>query len=158
MKVPAASEATSLEVKMTPMIDVVFLLLVFFVWTSSFEKPEFDLPSSIVQPPQGTSEVETADQPAESFDEIVVRLIESAGTMQIRMNGQAIDTADQLRQRLSEILALDVEPSVVIDPDGNITMDDAVHIYDVARSAGAARVLFATDDTPDAAVSPQVAP
>ncbi|MEO8496389.1 MAG: biopolymer transporter ExbD, partial [Planctomycetota bacterium] len=25
-----------LDVKMTPMIDVVFLLLIFFVWTASF--------------------------------------------------------------------------------------------------------------------------
>ena len=30
-----------LEIKMTPMIDVVFLLLVFFVWTASFHAVEY---------------------------------------------------------------------------------------------------------------------
>ena len=30
---------------MSSMTDIVFLLLIFFVWTSSFELPEFDLPS-----------------------------------------------------------------------------------------------------------------
>ena len=32
---------------MTPMIDVVFLLLVFFVWTASFQVVEFVLPSNM---------------------------------------------------------------------------------------------------------------
>ena len=43
MKLPQTSNDDSLELKMTPMIDVVFLLLVFFVWTSSFELPEFEV-------------------------------------------------------------------------------------------------------------------
>ena len=38
----------SLEVAMTPMIDVVFMLLIFFVWTASFQVAELILPSSIV--------------------------------------------------------------------------------------------------------------
>ena len=33
---------------MTPMIDVVFLLLVFFLCTASFEQPEEDLAASLV--------------------------------------------------------------------------------------------------------------
>ena len=35
------------DVKMTPMIDVVFLLLVFFIWTASFQIVEQVLPSSV---------------------------------------------------------------------------------------------------------------
>ncbi|MBC8874781.1 MAG: biopolymer transporter ExbD, partial [Planctomycetes bacterium] len=38
---------SDLDVKMTPMIDVVFLLLVFFVWTASFHIVEHILPSSV---------------------------------------------------------------------------------------------------------------
>ena len=53
MKSPRTHTDGLLEVKMTPMIDVVFLLLIFFVWTSSFELPEFDLPSALAEPPQG---------------------------------------------------------------------------------------------------------
>ena len=36
-----------LDVKMTPMIDVVFLLLIFFVATASFQMVEHVLPSSL---------------------------------------------------------------------------------------------------------------
>ena len=34
MRMPKQAAGESLELKMTPMIDVVFLLLVFFVWTN----------------------------------------------------------------------------------------------------------------------------
>ena len=37
-----------LEISMTPMIDVVFLLLVFFVWTASFQVVENMLPTSLL--------------------------------------------------------------------------------------------------------------
>ncbi len=36
-----------LEIQMTPMIDVVFLLLIFFIWTSSFQIAEYALQSNI---------------------------------------------------------------------------------------------------------------
>ena len=36
-----------LAVAMTPMIDVVFLLLVFFLCTATFERPEEDLAASL---------------------------------------------------------------------------------------------------------------
>ena len=75
LRLPKVHPGDSLELKMTPMIDVVFLLLVFFVWTSSFELPEFDLPSAIAETPTGATE-RRDDQPppTEAFDEIVIRL------------------------------------------------------------------------------------
>ena len=42
------SGPTDIDAAMTPMIDVVFLLLVFFVWTASFQIIEQALPSQLV--------------------------------------------------------------------------------------------------------------
>lgn len=128
---------------MTPMIDVVFLLLVFFVWTSSFELPEFDLPSAIAQPPSGGSEVGSDRPPAEVFDEIVIRLHLQDANLVIELNGQVVDHLAALRTRLEEIIALGVQPPVIVDPAEQITMESAVAVYDAARAAGADRVLFA---------------
>lgn len=50
---------------------------------------------------------------------------------------------DDLRTQLSEIISLGVQPAVIVDPDDEIPMNFAVQVYDVARSAGADRVLFA---------------
>ncbi|QDT13738.1 ExbD/TolR family protein [Planctomycetes bacterium K23_9] len=144
MKLPRAADADSLEVKMTPMIDVVFLLLIFFVWTSSFQTPEFDLPSSLAEAPQGGStENQSANPPVEAFDEIVVRLFLQDVTTVIELNGNTVADAAALRTQLAEIIALGVQPPIIIDPADRVTMDRAIEAYDAARDAGADRVLFA---------------
>jgi biopolymer transport protein ExbD len=134
----------SLELTMTPMIDVVFLLLVFFVWTSSFELPEFDLPSAIAQPPAGGNEIGSQQPlPAEAFDELFVGVSLQDARQVITLNGQRVDSLAALSARLKEILALGVQPPVIVDPSEQITMNVAVSVYDAARAAGADRVLFA---------------
>jgi biopolymer transport protein ExbD len=126
------------------MIDVVFLLLVFFVWTSSFELPEFDLPSAIAETPAGGTEVSTTQPPpAEAYDEIVIRLSLQDARLVIDLNGQQLDDIEALRARITAILTLGVQPPVIVDPSEQITMNMAVAVYDAARGAGADRVLFA---------------
>lgn len=144
MRLPKHHSSESLELKMTPMIDVVFLLLVFFVWTSSFELPEFDLPSAIAETPAGGTEVSTAPPPpAEAFDEIVIQLSLQDARLIIDLNGQRLDDIQALRTRVKAILTLGVQPPVIVDPSDQITMNMAVAVYDAARAAGADRVLFA---------------
>ena len=143
MKLPSTSSSDSLELKMTPMIDVVFLLLIFFVWTSSFELPEFDLPSALAEPPAGGSEVSVERAPAEPFDEIVIRLSVRDARTVIELNGQPVSGMAELKTRLEAILAIGVQPPLIIDPSPQITMNVAVEAYDTARLAGADRVLFA---------------
>ena len=144
MRVPRANNDDSLELKMTPMIDVVFLLLVFFVWTSSFEIPEFDLPSAIAEPPAGGVEVNSEQPPpSEVFDEIVIRLTRPEATLLIELNGQSVSGVADLKKRLGDIIALGVQPPVIVDPSDEVTMNHAVEVYDAAREAGADRVLFA---------------
>ena len=144
MKLPQSRGDDTVELKMTPMIDVVFLLLVFFVWTSSFEVPEFDLPSSLAQTPAGGSEANSdQSQSVEVFDEIVVKLIDQGALTSIQLNGKTVADVDELRRQLSEIIALGVQPPVIVDPADRVTMDRAIEVYDAARAAGADRVLFA---------------
>ena len=144
MKVPKSYTSDSLELKMTPMIDVVFLLLVFFVWTSSFELPEFDLPSAIADTPAGGTEISSEQPPpAEAFDELVVRVSMEQAALVIDLNGQRFSSTTELKSRLAQILALGVQPPVIVDPSEEITMDVAVSVYDAARAAGSDRVLFA---------------
>ncbi len=144
MKRPKIMTDGSLEVKMTPMIDVVFLLLVFFVWTSSFQTPEFDLPSSLAEAPGGGSELNPEDtQQIEAFDEIVVKLIEKNSVTVIQLNGKDVSDTTALRTQLAEIVSLGVQPPVIIDPADRVTMNHAIAAYDAARDAGVDRVLFA---------------
>jgi biopolymer transport protein ExbD len=126
------------------MIDVVFLLLIFFVWTSSFEIPEFDLPSAIAESPAGGSEANVSETPpVEVFDEIVIKLfVEDARTL-IEFNGERMANVAELRDKVTAILQLGVQPPVIVDPADRVTMDRAIEVYDAVRMAGADRVLFA---------------
>ena len=142
MKIPHNRDAGSIELKMTPMIDVVFLLLVFFVWTSSFELPEFDLPGSIAMPPIGSIDT-SSETPPEAFDEIILRLSRHDAELRIEMNGNLIRDQKTLTGKLTEIVTLGVQPPVIVDPADDVTMEWAVSVYDAARSAGIDRVLFA---------------
>ena len=136
---------------MTPMIDVVFLLLIFFVWTSSFEEPEFDLPGAIAElPATGSSENTSQPPPAEAFDEIVIKLLIRDGLPVTEMAGRRIDSLDELRERVRKVISLGVQPPVIIDPEADVEMHRAVKVYDVARAAGADRVLYATAAESDA--------
>ncbi|MFG0263221.1 MAG: ExbD/TolR family protein [Novipirellula sp. JB048] len=142
MKVPSRRSSGSLAIEMTPMIDVVFLLLVFFIWTSSFELPEFDLPSAIAQPPtSGTNPTAADAPPVEIFDEIIVRI--RAPHNLIEFNGQPLRDLRELETRCREILQLGVQPPVIVDPEPGIAMSAVIQVYDTARAAGADRVLFA---------------
>jgi biopolymer transport protein ExbD len=142
MKVPSGPSDRSIELKMTPMIDVVFLLLVFFVWTSSFELPEYDLPGAIATPPGGAIE-SSSQTPPETFDEIVIRISSQNAETRIEMNGAMMTDLVALADRLADVVAIGVQPPVIVDPDDNVTMEVAVSVYDTARSAGVDRVLFA---------------
>ena len=148
MKCPPVVRDGTLEVPMTPMIDVVFLLLIFFVWTSSFEVPESDLPSSIATTNLSGGGAESTDVPkTETFDEIVITIAMEDGVIDLQFNQQPIADLATLRMRLGEVLQLDVQPPVIIDPDPQVSMADAVQVFDTARSAGASRVLFAIEET-----------
>ncbi len=143
MRVPNHSSSNTITLKMTSMIDVVFLLLVFFIWTSSFEIPEFDLPSAIALPPTGGIESTDQQPPIEPFDEIVIRLSRKEAQLQIELNQQPIANLDLLQNRLAQIIAIGVQPPIIIHPSAEITMNVAVAAFDAAKRAGADRVLFA---------------
>lgn len=143
MKTPEHFSNNSISLKMTPMIDVVFLLLVYFIWTSSFEIPEFDLPSAVALPPQGGIEATDQQPPIEPFDEIVVRLSRKDAQLLIELNEQPIATFDMLQGRLAQIIAIGVQPPIIIHPAADVTMNAAVNAFDAAKRAGVDRVLFA---------------
>ncbi len=150
MRIPTLSQSNSAELKMTPLIDVVFLLLVFFIWTSSFEVPEFDLPSAIAEPPEkqtvlGESNVSKPQPPVEPFDEIVIRLSRVDARLIMELNEDPIDSMAMLQSRLTEIISIGVQPAIIVDPSPEIAMNVAVAAYDAARAAGADRVLFAAN-------------
>ena len=143
MKAPVQSRSSSLDLQLTTLIDVVFLLLIFFVWTSSFEKPEYDLASEMTMPAATQSPSITATPPP-LFDEIEISLGPTLGnTAAIELNGKLMADLAQLQSELVAIIKLGAQPAIVIQPDARTQMNHAIEVYDLARIAGFDQVLFA---------------
>ncbi len=135
-----------IEIMMTPMIDVIFLLLVFFLATSSFQVVEKLLPSGVsnISESSGNAPAEPQDISEDRIDQVIVRL-ELQGKVAIaKMNGVALANLSELKQRLQEISAARADVPVVIDPAPEVLIRDVVRAYDWARVAGLSRVFLAT--------------
>ena len=135
MKVPSVflRDEAMPDVAMTPMIDVVFLLLIFFLWTSSFRMAEHRLPGDMrTLRQQGT---ETTDRlPQEDFDQIVLRVY------------PANRPARWEAERLDRIASIGVDVPVIVDPDDATRWADVLQVYDLARSVGWDEVQLAAPE------------
>ena len=126
---------------MTPLIDVVFLLLIFFVWTASFQIVEVLLPSRMTATAGPGTRPELKE---EDFERIVVRIQPNGDSLAWQINQQPVASLDQLGQRLLQFARIRSELPVVIDPDRTVSFGDVIDVYDLSRDAGLANIQFTT--------------
>lgn len=115
-----------------PMIDIIFLLLIFFVTTSIFARLENEL--SITVPT-----AETATAPKRNLGELVVN-VRADGTIVVN---QIHVTLDQLQVLLNRIAKQYPDNSVIIRGDREAVYKDIIGILDVCSKAGVWNVDFA---------------
>src|SRR5215216_6568124 len=91
MRLTSRKKGASVDMQMTSMIDVVFLLLIFFMVTSAFQKAERELDPGIkVDKPsstQATSRVEPA----------IVDIVRGEGGYVYKLGGREFESPGELR-------------------------------------------------------------
>jgi biopolymer transport protein ExbD len=129
---------------MTPMIDVVFLLLIFFVCAASFQVIEDVLPTEL--PPAGA--VESPDLPPEiqELGSVTLRLYLQDGRALTEVNGRVYAKTDALRTTLLDLAKLTSEIPVVLDIADDVPMGFVVEVYDLCRVAGFETINFAASE------------
>lgn len=146
MKIPNRKSGQSLDMNsaMTPMIDVVFLLLVFFVWTISFEAIERLLPSRISSE-QGKQPADLQELPPEmDLERIVIRIIGNPSEPQFQINQQPYASLEAVETFLGQVVAISAEAPVILHPDDEIELGIVIHLLDSTRKLGFAKVSLAT--------------
>jgi len=123
---------------MAAMIDVVFLLLIFFMCTSSFVQPEKNLPSRL--PEAGAA----AAQEPELLDPVRIALAGVPGAVAVTCDGQPCATGEQLVSRLRARRAIG-EPVVIIQGTGTVPFGEMVVALDACHRAGLFRVAFSPE-------------
>ncbi len=131
-------------VPIAPMIDVVFLLLIYFMVSSTLERQEADL---LFQLPGSVEQSEPLDLPDE-------QIVEIRADGQVVVNEYPYDTADAIRLiELAQMLtrfretaeANKVEAIVTIAPVDSVRHERIVKVMDACALAGIEGVNFAVD-------------
>ncbi len=119
--------------QLAPMIDIVFLLLIFFIVTWQFTRSETELNVS----------VPTAEEGAElnrPKGEIIINVLPD-GT--IRVEGLTVNLP-QLHEKLSAIANQHENQPVRIRGDGQVAYQRIVEVIDTCQKAGIWNISFAT--------------
>jgi biopolymer transport protein ExbD len=138
---------TTLDSMMTPMIDVVFLLLVFFLTTASFQRLEKLLPSAVSAESESQAGGTSNEPPKPSESDVsdcVIKINrpEGSGGLQYRFNDTPIASLEELGSRLRAVIRVRPDVPIVVDPEDSITAGDALRVYDLAKSSGALAVYM----------------
>ena len=130
-----------LDVKMTPMIDVVFLLLIFFVWSASFRVVEYSLASSLLTPAGQGIDAEIDSQLID-LERVVIRIQWDQTRPAWLVNEQPAANMAAVRSILARVHSIQSELPVVIDPDAQVPLGFVIDAYDVSRQEGFSTVQF----------------
>ena len=126
--------------QLAPMIDIVFLLLIFFIVTWQFSRSETEMKISVP-----TSE-EGAD-PKRVLGEIIVN-VRADG--QVVVEGRELTKA-QLHDRLERIARLHENQPVRLRGDSECSYQNIVEVIDTCQKAGIWNISFATQVNRDGA-------
>jgi biopolymer transport protein ExbD len=119
------------EIDLTPMLDVVFIMLIFFIVTATFVK-EIGLD---VNSPDKNQNVKDADKQS-----IVVQI---TSRDRIRIRGRDIDFR-AVRANIERLHAENPEAPVVVQPHPESKTNTMIQVMDSARQAGVYNVSIAS--------------
>ncbi len=123
------NSANEVKVDLTPMIDMVFILLIFFLVTASFNKLSA---VDIERPTAQVNDIKGAVS-------IVIAIDQRSG---VWLDGKPIDVR-KLRQRV-KTLAATGPASVIINADRSVVTGRLIEVLDQVRLAGVTNVAVAT--------------
>jgi biopolymer transport protein ExbD len=120
------SRSKQVQLNITPLIDVLFLLIIFFMLTGTFKRVgelELHLPeSSTAQPTPGETETR----------QIELVVTETGG---ILLDGEPTEMS-RLKEGLARILASDPRARIMIKAESGVQHGEVVRILDLVRETG----------------------
>lgn len=131
------------EMQFAPMIDIVFLLLIFFIVTWSYARFETEIDISVPAAAEGKS-------PKRSIGEIIVNVKKDGA---IFVEGK--DTSDdELLATLTQVAREYKDQAVILRGDKETAFDHIVAVLNVCQRAGIWNVAFATMQPPKTGGAP----
>ena len=131
-RIAKQQEEGGAEIDLTPMLDVVFIMLIFFIVVASFIK-------------EAGIEVNRPDdnQQSDPNDSVSI-VVEIAADNQIWMENRRVDIR-AVRANIQRLLAEDPEAPVTVKVERGAKSGVVVDVADAAREANASAVNWASD-------------
>ena len=134
MNFQRGKEREPLEINLVPMIDVMLVILIFLMITTTYSKYtelQINLPTA------------QAEKQQERPNEIAV-LVNAQGQYVINRSAVPFRSVEQLAEELRRAGAALREPVVVISADAAATHQSVVRVMEAARVAGLSQITFTT--------------
>jgi biopolymer transport protein ExbD len=129
----AGSEEEESQIDITPMLDVVFIMLIFFIVTASFVK-------------EAGIDVNRPDAQTAVLQQRANILIAISETNEIWIDQRQVDPR-ALRANIERLHAENPEGSIVIQADKKAVTETLIQVMDAARQAGVFNVSIAAQET-----------
>ncbi len=124
---------TNPGIPLTPMIDVVFLLLCFFVTSQIFSQWETEIDVALPT-------AQTGDMPQRLPGEVIINVRADGSTI---VNGQTLDKME-LRSMMDRLVQLFPGQPVLLRADKTTDYQYVIHVLDTCRQADIWNISFAT--------------
>lgn len=125
------------ELNLIPMIDVLIVLLIFLVLTTTFSR-EAELQINLPQ----------ASGAAPGEDHGIEVVVNAEGHYVVAQHQTVNDQPDTLKKALREAAGENRDPLIVIDADRDATHQAVMTVLDVARQLGYSHITFAAKTNP----------
>ena len=131
---PGYKKEQDIEVNLTPLIDVVFLLLIFFMVSSTFDRHA----KLKVQLPQAGAQMQ------QKSDNPIVLSIDSKGKYYIDDRQVVNEQLETLKLALKKTVGERTDVTLLIRADGRTAHQSVVRAMDVAAQLGLTKLSIAT--------------
>jgi len=134
VKLPQASSEDEPAVNLTPLIDVVFILLIFFMVSTTFQREseiKIELP-------------EASSEPVEENEESLEIVIDTEGHYFIDEQQVVNTELETLKKAISKFLGEQTDMPVVIRADRNTPYESVVRAMDATSQLGLVHMSLAT--------------
>jgi biopolymer transport protein ExbD len=129
------------ELNLIPMIDVLIVLLIFLLLTTTFSR-EAQLRISLPEAPgAGTAQTPTQNTGLEI-------VINPAGQYRINQRELTDNQLETVKQALKEAAGDNPDPLITIDADRNTTHQSVITVLDAAGQLGYQHISFAAQSSP----------
>ncbi len=133
-RVPRAKDDSGPEINLTPMLDVVMIMLIFFLIAGTF------VHEVVVETERKQTSTAQSDTPSESIS------VKISASDEIWLRNRRID-ARSVRANLSRLRAEQPDAKCIVQADNASTTGAVVLVIDAAREAGISDIALATSDS-----------